>query len=182
MIGAGEIPKRAPRLRLPHDRCATTGPQARSARDDTVLVCGSFSAQAGAAKSKDPAEKQPQVLRLRCSRQARAASLRMINPEWRRRVRARTLRLRSGQAVARQPARRRRYKDRGRPLCTQTARAPAMRTPLKFGRGLRATHGKKLSVGPRVYLLPPWTPSFSSSAACAAAKRAVSRRNGEQET
>jgi hypothetical protein len=34
-------------------------------------------------------------------------------------------------------------KDRGRPLCAQAPRAPAMRTPLKFGRGLRATHGKR---------------------------------------
>ena len=52
----------------------------------------------------------------------------------------------------------------------QTARAPANANALVVF---------ELNCG---YLLPPWTPSFSSSAACAAAKRAVRSRKGEQET
>ena len=47
---------------------------------------------------------------------------------------------------------------------------PPWRTPLLFSQLC-------------AYLLPPpLTPSFSSSAACAAASRAVSNRNGEHET
>src|SRR5690348_17055994 len=44
------------------------------------------------------------------------------------------------------------------------------------------TYDERLTTVLPYFVLPPSTPSFSVAAACAAARRAVSTRNGEQET